>query len=122
MKITHSTVVSIPDDPPAGGVGETAWNDDHTIEGLGLQAYAEYSANGTTSGTEQVINCTGASPFSLILTSPALDADTSWSLKIKNTGAGTVTLLANIDNLSSWNLAQYSSITLVFNGTIWMAF
>lgn len=114
LTITHSTVVAIPDDPPAGGVGEIAWNDDHVITGSQPLSYLPYSSTGNTLGTEEYIRIpTGT--FTLTLTNPAVIAGQGWNLGIKNAGTGVVTLSGIIDGGTSWVLTSGVSVTLKFD-------
>lgn len=122
MKITHSTVVNIPDDPPAGGVGEEAWNDDHVVEGAGELIKGVFSASGSTAGTEQFVLITGGGNVTLTLTNPTIDAGTAFTCQFKNGGSGTATLDAVIDVYTDWILPPLGSVTLTFDGTQWWIF
>lgn len=124
LTVTHKFVSAIPDDPVAALAGEVVpsnWNDTHTITGTQPLAYGTFSATGSTTGLEELVEITSGT-FTLTLTSPTVAAAQAWKTMFKNSGAGSVTLSGTIDGISSFVLAAGSSVTLLFNGTGWLIF
>lgn len=120
LTITHSKIATLPDQ--AGHeVNKAEWNDNHVITGTQPLAYGTFSATGSTTGLEEVVEITSGT-FTLTLTSPTIAVSQAWKVMFKNSGAGVVTLSATIDGGSSFALAAGSGVILAFNGTGWLIF